>query len=369
MHSRVDRGLRVALLALLAFALFVIPANASVVIPQADDDLIARADAVILGRVTDIESHDNQQGKLRTYITIAIDEVLKGALAQPTLTIRELGGQVAGLGGWVFANPEFSVGEKVLLFLDQRDDGTLRVLHLYLGKFSVVTDPASGDLVAVRPLPNEVAVIAPPGAAASGIALGAVGRGLDDFKAHIRQKAGEPRPLTTRPSPGLQLSSAQRPAGGISERHQEFRFLRDPNPPSAPNPAMVQPRFSQPDTNTPIVMHFNTNGEPLTPDGTDDGRDQVRAAFRAWSRVPTTSFRFVEGPVTTAHGFNQDSVNTVTFRDPHNDIPPPSGCSGVLAVGGMFFFTTPSMTVNGRQFSQAVEADLVFANGWDACTV
>ena len=26
------------------------------------------------------------------------------------------------------------------------------------------------------------------------------------------------------------------------------------------------------------------------------------------------------------------------------------------------------MTVNGRQFSQAVEADLVFADGWDACT-
>ena len=27
------------------------------------------------------------------------------------------------------------------------------------------------------------------------------------------------------------------------------------------------------------------------------------------------------------------------------------------------------MTVNGRQFSQAVEADLVFADGWDACTL
>ena len=112
-------------------------------------------------------------------------------------------------------------------------------------------------------------------------------------------------------------------------------------------------------------MQFNANGEPLAPAGSDGGREQVRAAFRAWSRVPTTSFRYVEGPATTTHGFNRDSVNTVSFRDPDGDIPPPSGCSGVLAVGGMFFSTTPSMTVNGRQFSQAVEADLVFADGWE----
>src|SRR5258706_10651797 len=161
MHSRADQGLRVALLALLACALVAGSASASVVIPPADDDLIVHAAAVIIGRVTDIESHDDRQGKLSTYITIAIDEVLKGTLAQPTLTIRELGGQVGGLMGWVFANPEFTVGERVLLFLDQRADGTLRVMHFYLGKFSIITDPANGDLVAVRPLPEEVTIIPP----------------------------------------------------------------------------------------------------------------------------------------------------------------------------------------------------------------
>ena len=152
MHPRLERGLRTALLALLALVFVAAPASASVVIPPADDDLIVYADAVILGRVTDIESHDNRLGKLSTYITFAIEEVLKGSFAQSTLTIRELGGQVGGMAGWIFANPEFTVGERVLLFLDQRADGTLRVMHFYLGKFSIVTDPASGDLVAVRPL-------------------------------------------------------------------------------------------------------------------------------------------------------------------------------------------------------------------------
>ena len=146
MLSRADRGLGIALLALLAFSLVAGSASASVVIPPADDDLIVHADAVIIGRVTDIESHDDQQGKLSTYITIAIREVLKGSLAQSSLTIRELGGEVGGVVAWVSANPEFSVGERVLLFLDQRADGSLRVLHFYLGKFSIITDPATGDL-------------------------------------------------------------------------------------------------------------------------------------------------------------------------------------------------------------------------------
>jgi len=146
MHSRANQGLRVALLALLAFALVAGSASASVVIPPADDDLIVHSDAVIIGRVTDIESHDDRQGKLSTYITIAIQEVLKGSLAQSSLTIRELGGEVGGVIAWASANPEFSVGERVLLFLDQRADGSLRVLHFYLGKFSIITDPATGDL-------------------------------------------------------------------------------------------------------------------------------------------------------------------------------------------------------------------------------
>jgi len=119
MHPRLERGLQAALLALLALVFVAAPASASVVIPPADDDLIVYADAVILGRVTDIESHDNRLGKLSTYITFGIEEILKGSFAQSTLTIRELGGQVGGMAGWIFANPEFTVGERVLLFLDQ----------------------------------------------------------------------------------------------------------------------------------------------------------------------------------------------------------------------------------------------------------
>ena len=42
-------------------------------------------------------------------------------------------------------------------------------------------------------------------------------------------------------------------------------------------------------------MHFNGTSEPLAPAGSNGGRKQVRDAFRAWSAVPTTSYRYVEG--------------------------------------------------------------------------
>ncbi len=223
---------------------------------------------------------------------------------QPTLTIRELGGQVGGRMGWVFANPEYTVGERVLLFLDQRPDGTLRVMHFYLGKFSIITDPANGDLVAVRPLPEEVTIIRrrERRPRASRWVRSAAGSTNSGSTSGTRPA----RPGRSRRGRASACSSPRRGSrpDGVSEHHEEFRFLRDPNPPTAQDPNLVQPRFVQPDTNTPIVMRFNVNGEPLAPAGSDSGREQVRAAFRAWGRVPTTSFRYVEGAATDLGGLH-----------------------------------------------------------------
>ena len=83
-------------------------------------------------------------------------------------------------------------------------------------------------------------------------------------------------------------------------------------------------------------MRLNVNGEPLAPAGSDNGRKQVRAAFRAWGRVPTTSFRYVEGAATTRRA-SPRTASTPSVSDPHGEISQPSGCSGVLAIGGMYF--------------------------------
>jgi len=142
--------LTVVLLAVLAVAT---PAAATVVIPVAEADLVTQSDAIVIARVTAIESHADR-GHIYTNVTLAIDETLKGD-SVPTLTVRLLGGRVGDHAAWVEGSPEFRRGERALLFLTAHRDGTPRVAHLYQGKFAIVQSSAGGEM-AVRDTPAGV---------------------------------------------------------------------------------------------------------------------------------------------------------------------------------------------------------------------
>lgn len=378
-HIR-SSSLAVAALVLLTLIARGTATDAGVVVPLADDELIAGADVIVLGRVTRITSHEDASGDISTYITLSLDEVLKGALWGTEVTIREAGGLVGDRQAWNSANPEFVVGERALLFMDQRHDGTLRTYQFYMGKFTIVTDPASGDSVALREVPARVtevhpswidpSVAAPRGAGAAPLGdvaapLGDVARGLDDFSGLIRKHAFDPQPRTARPRPVLPFVSARVPSTGTNLDHQEFRFVVDPNPPDAVNPNALTPRWPNADTNTPVTLQINSSGDPSAP---SLGFDQVRAALRAWNRVPTSSFRFAEGPTFTGTGGQvTDGINTISFRDPRGQISDPSGCSGILATTWIWWTGSGQSTVNGHTFGRTLEFDVVTANGWNGC--
>lgn len=353
----------ISALLLLSVLLLTVPAGAGIVIPMDDDDLILGADAIVLGRITHIESHRDVFDRIDTYVTVSLDEVYKGDVRGPEITIREIGGSVGDRAYWVFANPEFVVGERILLFMDQAADGTLRTYHFYLGKFSIVTDPATGDPAAVRGVPRRVKAMS--SVTAVTVPAGDVARSLEDFKRHISSRAGAARPLTARPRPVLPVASAVAPTAGTRESHQEFRFIGDPNPPTPVNPNMTLIRWIEPDTNEPVTMRINSTGEPAAP---SLGFEQIRAAMKAWSRVPTSSFRFAEGSPTTAVGFQSgDGVSAISFRDPLGQIADPISCGGVLAVAGISMANAQTTTVNGRVFIRALQGDVVVANGWENC--
>jgi hypothetical protein len=367
MRSRLHAPLALVALLSMVLATLVVPAAASVVVPIPDDDLIVHADVIVLGQVTRIESHQQDTGAISTYVTVAIDEVLKGLLPGSEVTIRELGGRVGDRMAWMFANPPFQVGERALLFLDQRDDGTLRTFHFFQGKFTIVKDPASGDLVAARGLPRNVTVV-PPAAARAGAAAAsaAPGRRLDDFTQRIREKAGDPRPRAlVSPGPAMPFASAAMPPTGALQAHGEFTLLSN---------GFDVFRWHEADANQPVTMRIHADGEPLA---LTSGFEQIRAAMRAWNRVPTTSFRWAEGEMITGPGVGgflaDDGINVIAFRDPLDEIPPPvpspfGGCSGTLAIAGISDATSAgARTVNGTFFLTALQGDLVVADGWGGC--
>jgi hypothetical protein len=363
--SRARWALAAALLHL-ALAVTALPAAASLVVPPADDDLIVHAEVIVVGQVTRIESHLDDTDNLWTYVTLEIEETLKGALPGPQVTLKERGGRVGDRLAWVFANPQFRLGERALLFLDQHDDGALRTFHLFLGKFTIVADPATGDLVAARGVPRNVTVLSQRSAAPA-VTIPAA-RPLEDFTRRIREKAIEPPPAAIRRGPAMPFALAAVPSTGRTETHQEFRFLVDPDPgQGTPDPNAILLRWHEPDNNQPVVMRIDEGGEPLAP---TLGFEQIRAALRIWGRVPTSSFRFAEGPPLTIPGqggFLANGISSIAFRDPSGQIPIPVGCGGVLAIAGISRAEGPITTVNGRNFFRALEGDLVVADGWDGC--
>src|SRR5262249_12848232 len=159
-------------------------ALATTVVPVADADLVSTATAIVLADVKAIESRwDPATRRISTVITLDVRDSLKGEIPLGPLTIRQLGGRVAGMQAWVEGRPEVTVCERVLVFLSRTADGTLRVAHLYQGKFSIQSDAQTGQSHAVRALGRHVHVLGRGAAAMER-------RPLADFLRDIRLHAG-----------------------------------------------------------------------------------------------------------------------------------------------------------------------------------
>ncbi len=334
-------------LLLLALVLMTVtPTSATVVVPVSDDNLVRQAVAIVVGRVKAIESHwDPAQRQIFTHITLALEEVLKGNVPAGDLTIKQLGGTVAGLTAWADGSPEFNMGEKVLLVLRRNADGSLRVAHLFQGKFSVFTDAATGEEWTYRHAGESVRTLGPGGQPLPRIPDV---RHFDTLRQQLRsllQQLGRPAP-----EPVLESAPAV-PPGALTQAQGQFTFLGSPS------------RWFEPDSGQAVRILINSAGEPLAP---GRGFDAVRDAENAWSTVDGANFRYADGGFTGAGGFQSDGANAVSFRDPLGQLDPPAGCSGTLALGG-YFRNTETRTVNGQAFFRILEGDVIIADGWDGC--
>lgn len=326
----------------------VAPARATVVIPLAPEELAEEADAIVTGTVTRIRSRWNrEQSQITTTIVIAVDEVLKGEVPDGKIKVTHHGGSVGDSHAWIQGNPQFRRGERVLVFLTEQPDGSLRVSHLYQGKFSLLTDPATGDELAVRD-PNPPGVRAlprPDGAAAwSGDADGAT---VAELKERVRRTAHRKRP-------GKRVRGVEAETAAASTQDNDaFTFFSN------------AARWFEPDSGLPVRLYLNWEGEPAAP---SRGYDQARAAFAAWSSVPGSSLRIVDGGITYAAGLLLDNASAISFRDPYWQIGSFGyGCKGILAVAGYFYNTASTKIINGKKFYRIIEADLVTADGWQGC--
>ena len=137
-----------------------VPAWGSYVLHLSLEDLVDRADSVVRARVVDRESRLCDEGRqVYTYTTLEVLSSMKGP-GRDTVVVRQLGGEVDGIGSLVGGDARFEVGEEVVVFLRDNPDGKpfLHMIGLSQGKFRV--ERSEDQVLAVREL-SDLSLVRP----------------------------------------------------------------------------------------------------------------------------------------------------------------------------------------------------------------
>src|SRR5215831_3942028 len=86
-----------------------------------DDDLVRFSSTIVTGRVTDISTgRDVKTNGIYTYVTLLLDQVLKGDVTEREIVLKQHGGDLGSEGLRVSEQATFGRGENVLVFLETR---------------------------------------------------------------------------------------------------------------------------------------------------------------------------------------------------------------------------------------------------------
>ena len=330
-------------------------ALATTAIVPSDDTLIIEARAIVRGKVTWVESALDSNNRIFTYVTLKVQEVLKGQIAERKIVIKEPGGEVGNRGTLVYGTPRFVRGDRVLVYLDTWDDGSLRVHQMFLGRFAVIQDPQSGSLIVTRNLPElGVSVI---GESKSGPITNKadLGKYTEMVRTRLAANWGRAREFESEVYgriPILSRPVEYKPSDDGNDVSPQFHLW---NPPI---------RWFQPDNGQPVVFKTNPDGAP-TPQSVAD----AVAAMSAWSTVPGCALQVADGGTTAGCGlFVTDGENTISFNNCDGYFRGTGNCSsGILAVASIASYdTSQTRTVNGVSFYKALEANISF-NPFSAC--
>lgn len=337
--------------------------SATTAIVPPDDDLIVGARVIVRAKVLSIESGlDEQQGRIFTYVKLKVQEVLKGEITERKIVIKELGGRVGDRISVVYGNPEFALGEQVLLYLDTWKDGSLRTYQMFLGKFSIVKDEASGHEFAVRPAGDEHVEVLPSrkgqqGAITNRMEISAyIAMITSRLAATVKQSRKFEQTyysdVPTLASPPGYVSDSKK-----GEVHPEFNLF---NPPV---------RWFEPDTGQPVNYTLNPHpaDDPGIPSLVVDPAD-IAAAANSWSTVSGCALRILyAGNLDDCYTFTGTPGINVVSNNCDGRNSPTTGCAGILAWGGYSGAFYSPITINGTVFQYRITQGFVSCNPWAAC--
>jgi hypothetical protein len=121
----------------------------STIIKISFDKIVTQSDIIFSGKVINIESHvvENDRAKIPyTFVTVSVQDKIKGDIRGDVYTIKLLGGKIQGTGYELRVGdmPTFKQGQEVFLFLKKGENSHSPVVGFSQGKFTIKTDSKTG---------------------------------------------------------------------------------------------------------------------------------------------------------------------------------------------------------------------------------
>lgn len=325
-------------------------ALASTAIVPRDEEMVVESRAIVTGKVMEVSTQlDASKGVVFTYVRLMVETVLKGHIFESEVVLKELGGETSDFGTMIYGMPRFEEGQDVFLYLNTWPDGSLRVHQGFLGKFNVTRNMLTGlREVARQDEGSNVEIV-------RSSVLGATDR--SDLKAYSARIISLVEANTHRGEQFEQTHYANIPLLPVPSGFDKEREVGKVRPLWALlNPARPL-RWFEPDANGDVVFYVNPGGAPAW-----DYQDDIRQALNAWSSAAGVKIRAILGGTTSGCGAQTtDGKNSISFNNCDGFFAPSSGCSGLLAVGGIVrYSTTDTKTVNGLTFYRGIEANVSF---------
>lgn len=322
--------------------------DAMTVVMLSDTELIVHSRLIVTGKVTSVTSAWDDGGSMVwTYVEVLTDRVLKGQLSETTIVLKQLGGTVGESGVRVSGQPEFVTGERVLLYLNAAPDGSAHVAHSFIGKFSVVADPSGREFVQRAEDSRGVDVLSRSDADVTDRAP------FDNYVQKIEDTLRREAPLVAE----LDSQRAGKPLLAVPAE-----YSRKKNQPSSFTPQFVLfgggVRWMEADSGQAIRYFVNPNGSPIAGGATSE----LARAMDAWSSQSGAGIRLQVAGQVSSCGIAVDNVNTISFGDCLNQLDPPIGCAGVVALTAATW-TSEFKVIGGITFRRLLEADTVFNEG------
>ncbi|HEY6332800.1 MAG TPA: putative Ig domain-containing protein, partial [Blastocatellia bacterium] len=343
--------------ALISFCaiLYCAPAFGATAIISSDDDLIIGARAIITAKVVKSTAQiDPASGEVFTYTTLKVEKTLKGQLPYREVVVKEEGGAAPTRITVVPGTPEFQAGQEVLLYLDTRKDGSLRVHQMFLGRFAIVKDAATGKLFVDRGIPSDQVDI-------KGREPGAI-TDRAELPAYIQMVAER---LAANQKESDDFQAKYYSAVPMLQSPREYSISSQPGltPEFTLFPGQVVPgRWFEPDMGQPIQFVMNPAGQPR-PDSAAD----IQAAMQAWESVSGTLLNLaLAGNVTAC--YSVDGPVMIVFNDCDNRFAPSVGCGGIIGMGGISRDPTQTTVVNGTTFDRVTGGFMSFNPSADTCS-